>query len=30
MEKGRWTEVYLKRDETWLMIGVRGGPKQGD
>jgi hypothetical protein len=30
MEKGRWTEVYLKRDETWLMIGVRGGPKQDD
>jgi hypothetical protein len=30
MEEGRWTEVYLKQDETWLMIGVHGGPKQGD
>ena len=28
--EGRWTEVYLKQDGTWLMIGVHGGPKQSD
>ncbi len=25
-ERGRWTEVYLKKDSTWLMIAVHGGP----
>jgi hypothetical protein len=24
---GRWTEVYLKKDGTWLMISVSGGTK---
>ncbi len=23
---GRWTEVYLRRDDDWTMIGVSGGP----
>jgi hypothetical protein len=24
---GRWTEVYLKKDNVWLMISVQGGSK---
>jgi ketosteroid isomerase-like protein len=24
---GRWTEVYLKKDNEWLMISVEGGSK---
>lgn len=24
---GRWTEVYLKKDNAWLMISVQGGAK---
>ena len=24
---GRWTEVYLKKDNVWLMISVQGGAK---
>jgi hypothetical protein len=24
---GRWTEVYLKKDNVWLMISVHGGSK---
>jgi hypothetical protein len=23
--RGRWTEVYLKKDNAWLMISVHGG-----
>jgi hypothetical protein len=23
---GRWTEIYLKRDGEWMMIGVSGRP----
>lgn len=23
---GRWTEIYLRRDGIWTMIGVSGGP----
>ncbi len=26
-EQGRWTEVYLKKDGSWLMISVHGGPE---
>jgi hypothetical protein len=25
--EGRWTEVYLKKDDVWLMISVHGGSK---
>jgi len=25
--EGRWTEVYLKKDDVWLMISVHGGAK---
>lgn len=24
---GRWTEIYLKQDQTWIMVGVHGGPE---
>lgn len=24
---GRWTEVYLKQDQVWIMVGVHGGPE---
>lgn len=24
---GRWTEVYLRQDDAWLMITVQGGPE---
>jgi hypothetical protein len=27
MVSGRWTEVYLKKDNVWLLIGVQGGAK---
>jgi hypothetical protein len=27
--KGRWTEVYLRQDDEWLMIAVHGGPEKG-
>lgn len=27
VERGRWTEVYLKKDNAWLMIAVNGGPE---
>lgn len=23
--KGRWTEIYLKRNKSWILIGVHGG-----
>ena len=26
-EEGRWTEVYLKKDGAWLLIGMHGGPR---
>ncbi|HLS54770.1 MAG TPA: deaminase [Zeimonas sp.] len=26
---GKWTEVYLKRDERWLMVAVSGRPDDG-
>lgn len=25
--RGKWTEVYLKKDSVWLMISVHGGSK---
>lgn len=25
--KGRWTEVYLREEQTWILIGVHGGPE---
>jgi hypothetical protein len=27
--KGRWTEVYLRQDDEWLMIAVHGSPEKG-
>lgn len=25
--KGRWTEIYLKKEQNWVLIGVHGGPE---
>jgi hypothetical protein len=25
---GRWTEVYLRQDDDWLLITVHGGPEE--
>lgn len=24
--RGRWTEIYLRQDGHWLLVGVSGGP----
>ena len=26
---GKWTEVYIKQEATWLMVAVSGRPSQG-
>lgn len=25
--KGRWTEIYLREEQNWTLIGVHGGPE---
>ncbi len=25
--KGRWTEIFYKKDQSWLLIGVHGEPE---
>ncbi len=25
--KGRWTEIYLRENQNWTLIGVHGGPE---
>ncbi len=25
--KGRWTEIFIKEAESWILIGVHGGPE---
>jgi len=25
---GRWTEIYMKMDGNWMLIGVHGGPDE--
>lgn len=26
--KGRWTEIYLKKQQQWILIGVHGGTEE--
>ena len=28
--KGRWTEIYLNKNNDWILIGVHGGPESAD
>lgn len=25
--RGRWTEIYLREEQNWILIGVHGGPE---